>query len=615
MWRARASCLITSLVAVVAAGCGSGTVPPLSTATLLGAGTAAYRQGDTNAALQLFQRAVKQAPTDAGAHYDLGTAEEAEHQDSRAIADFDTALRYDSGLTSALYDEATILTASAPSRAEALYRRVISQRRDSPTAYLNLGLLEAQQGRQGQALSDLRQALSLEPGLRTRIPPRRARRPVPVGRDRCGPGGTDRDDRGAVSADRPTVTVFTPSHDTRFLDAAYRSLADQSFPDWEWVVLLNGKARTWAPPTADERVRVSRAPARVKGVGAVKRAACELALGDLLVELDHDDLLAPGCLAHVVKAFDDPAVVLVYSDWAQINEDGSPNHDRFDEGNGWRYSRGSFGGQAIERCHAMAPTPHNLGYIWYAPNHVRAFRRTAYDEAGGYNPQLEYLDDQDLMVRLYRIGEFRHVQRCLYYQRVHARMTQLETRVNAAIQVQTVVNYRRHIEDLFLTWANRRGLRSLRLRTPVWIGDESDGRYEELTVDPDEPILTGDGNTVGLIKAYDVFQRIRNRTGFFNENYRVLTHGGMLMTQTPSTDGRGAFQDPSVVSYWNENSFMYFTQQALHDLVPDLDASFQISYLATSYQSEGHSELDISYIQANLLAVKDGPRQGGPILC
>jgi glycosyltransferase involved in cell wall biosynthesis len=411
------------------------------------------------------------------------------------------------------------------------------------------------------------------------------------------------------------VSVFTPTHDTRFLNDAYRSLVAQSFTEWEWIVLLNGRASPWKPPEDDARVRVSKAPPRLRGVGALKRAACELASGEYLVELDHDDWLARGCLAQIIDAFRDPGVVLAYSDWAQINEDGSPNHDRFDLANGWVYSQGTFEGGSYDRCHAMAATPHNLGYIWYAPNHVRAFRRSAYDEVGGYNPDLAFLDDQDLMCRLYLVGDFRHIERCLYFQRVHPKMTQLERQTNAAIQEQTVANYRVHIEDLALAWASRRGLRCVRLRTPTWIGDEPDDRYEDHTIDRDDPVIPVADDSVAVIKAYDVLHRVRNRAGLCNEAYRVLVHAGLLMTQTPSTDGRGAFQDPSAVAFYNENSFMYLTQSALHDAIPDLRARLQISHINTSFQTPGHEQLGICYVQANLLAVKDGPRQGGPLLC
>jgi O-antigen biosynthesis protein len=411
------------------------------------------------------------------------------------------------------------------------------------------------------------------------------------------------------------VSVFTPSHDTRYLNSAYESLREQSFDEWEWIVLLNRRAPPWKPPSEDDRVKVTRAPAGARGVGALKRAACELASGEILVELDHDDRLSRGCLAAVVDAFEDQDAVFAYSDFAQINADGSPNFERFDEGYGWVYTRGTIDGQEYNRCHSLAPTPHNLGYIWYAPNHVRAFRRSAYDKAGGYDAKLEYLDDQELMSRLYLRGEFRQIKRCLYFQRVHSDNTQREQRINDAIQEQTVVYYRQFIEDLTLAWASRQGLRCLRLRSPMWIGDEPDERYEDVLVDPEDPRIEADADTVALIKAYDVLQRMPRRAEFFNEIYRVLVHAGLILTQTPSTDGRGAFQDPSHTAFYNENSFMYFTQSALHDAVPDLVARLQVSHLRTFYPTEGHEEMDIPYVQCNLLAVKDGPRQGGPLLC
>jgi glycosyl transferase family 2 len=411
-------------------------------------------------------------------------------------------------------------------------------------------------------------------------------------------------------------SIFTPSHNPRYLNSAYESLAAQSVSDWEWIVLLNRKTPTWTPPADDPRVRVQRAPAGAKGVGALKRAACGLASGSILVELDHDDRLSRGCLAQLGEAFEDPTVVLAYSDFAQINADGSPNHDRFDPGYGWEYTRGTIDGQSYERCRALAPTPHNVGYIWYAPNHVRAFRHDTYVEVGGYDAGAEYLDDQELMSRLYLAGEFRQINRCLYFQRVHAENTQRERRINDAIQEQTVVYYREFIERLALAWASRNGLRCLRLQTPIWIGEETDTDhlYERLVLDPDDPRIDADDGSVALIRGWDVLQRLRNRAAFFNEAYRVLAHAGLILTQTPSTDGRGAFQDPSAVAYYNENSFTYLTQRELRKTIPDLDARLQVSYLATSYPSEGHADRDIAYVEANLLAIKDGPRQGGPLL-
>ncbi|HVY11046.1 MAG TPA: glycosyltransferase [Mycobacteriales bacterium] len=414
----------------------------------------------------------------------------------------------------------------------------------------------------------------------------------------------------------PRVSVFTPSHDPTYLDGCYASLSAQTFTDWEWVVLLNGKAQRWSLAQPDERVRIEHAPNRIKGVGAAKHLACEHATGELLVELDHDDVITPDCLAKVVEAFDaNPHAVLVFSDFAQIEPDDSPNQERFAAEAGWVYSEVAIDGVSYLQCHSLEASPHNVAHIWYAPNHVRAFRRSAYEAIGGYNTDLVVLDDQDLMMRLYEIGDFVRIPECLYLQRVHPRNTQRDPKLNAEIQQQTIEQYRVGIEPLTLSWASRHGLEAVHLTTPTSVAVAPfDDRFTSVTIDPANPTLPFGDNEVGAIKAIDVLTRIPDRAAFLNECYRVLTHGGLLLSDTPSTDGRGAFQDPSNVAFYNENSFSYLTQEALRPAVPGLTARFQISHLVTYYPTAEHEQLGIPYVKANLIAIKDGPRQGGTLL-
>ena len=410
------------------------------------------------------------------------------------------------------------------------------------------------------------------------------------------------------------LSVFTPSHDTRFLDDCYKSLVEQTHGDWEWVVLLNGEAPDWRPSSLDERVRVER-DSGSGIVGALKHKACELTKGEILVELDHDDILTATCLAELVKAFEaHQDAVLAYSDWAQINEDGSPNHVRFDEAMGWVYSDEQIGSQTYLRCHAMAPYPHNVAYIWYAPNHVRAFRRSAYEAVGGYDRELTVLDDQELMIRLFLLGEFVHIDRCLYLQRVHPNNTQVEPSTNAFIQEQTVHYHREHIEALANVWAQRKGLQALTLRTSTSPGTADAEPGDVVLLEADAPALRCEQGTAGVIKAVDLLQRIGSPVELFNECWDALAHGGLLLTMTPSTDGRGAFQDPSHIAFYNENSFWYVTQVQHKASVPDLHARFMVSHVRTYFPTAWHEQTSIPYVQANLIAVKDGPRQGGPLL-
>jgi hypothetical protein len=88
----------------------------------------------------------------------------------------------------------------------------------------------------------------------------------------------------------------------------------------------------------------------------------------------------------------------------------------------------------------------------------------------------------------------------------------------------------------------------------------------------------------------------------------------MLLSLTPSSDGRGAYQDPTHVAFYNENSFWYYTQAQYRKYVPEIRARFQVSRLVTYYPSDWHKAHNISYVTANLIALKEPmPRNGGQL--
>ena len=62
---------------------------------------------------------------------------------------------------------------------------------------------------------------------------------------------------------------------------------------------------------------------------------------------------------------------------------------------------------------------------------------------------------------------------------------------------------------------------------------------------------------VHYIRAVDIVEHLHDAIHTMNEAWRVLGHGGVFEILVPSTDGRGAFQDPTHVSFWNQNSFYY----------------------------------------------------------
>lgn len=433
------------------------------------------------------------------------------------------------------------------------------------------------------------------------------------------------------------VSVFIASHKPNepYVRKAVQSVLDQTFVDWELVLAVPSGTQILLP--ADDRIKIAPCDCVLNGVGSAKRWAVENCSGEILVELDHDDILMPEALERIVETFDkNPEASLVYSDFAQITEDGDPDFTRFNVDNGWEYDNVD----GWLRCRAMPPTPHNVSLIWYAPNHVRAFDREAYDNAGGYNADLKVLDDQDLMMRLWEMGDFVHIPELLYLQRMHSANTQRDRETNAFIQQDTIRQYDMMFQRCALAWAERAGLLAVDLgcgpslpegyagfdlvhgrplHTPRWTDAKLTGNRHIGDVfqwDLSKGIPLPD-NSVGVIRAVDFLEHLPHDAGIMAEIHRVLAPNGLLLSLTPSTDGRGAWQDPTHVSGWNENSFWYYTDPQYATFSPQTAGApkFQISRLVTYFPSDWHRQNQIPYICANLIAVKDGyVRNGGPLL-
>lgn len=68
-------------------------------------------------------------------------------------------------------------------------------------------------------------------------------------------------------------------------------------------------------------------------------------------------------------------------------------------------------------------------------------------------------------------------------------------------------------------------------------------------------------NSVDFLKAHDFIEHLHNSIHTMNEIWRICKPNAIVDIFVPSTDGRGAFQDPTHVSFWNANSFMYYCRE------------------------------------------------------
>lgn len=403
-------------------------------------------------------------------------------------------------------------------------------------------------------------------------------------------------------------SIITPTHlKNAFLDELYDSLVAQTYDNWEWVIYLNGGAQPEALSpkiTMDNRVRVLLDTENNPCVGFNKNKAFHAGAGNVLVEVDHDDILTADCLAELHKAFtENPHAGFVYSDDAiyHMKDQFVP----YSEAYGWTHKKFSWKGQLLTSMDSFPATSHSISFIWFAPDHVRAWRAETYRAIGGHDPTLSICDDHDLMIRTYLNTKMVHIPKVLYIYRVTGDNTWLER--NQAIQKTTVELFNKYAWELACKDAKDKGLHIVELgggiNPKAGCNINIDMEDGNLKHDLNDGIPLPD-NSVGVIYASHILEHLYDKHKIMCEIHRVLADGGWAFIQVPSTDGRGAFQDPTHVSYWNQNSFWYYTRADKAAFIRNNTIRFQPFRLETFWW-EDH----IAVTDAWLVAVKNNNRR------
>lgn len=207
------------------------------------------------------------------------------------------------------------------------------------------------------------------------------------------------------------ISVLVPLYNTpeSFLEEMIRSVRAQTYRNWE-LCLADGSDEAHKAVQAvcerlaaeDERI-LYRKLEENKGISENTNACIDLATGDYLALLDHDDLLHPEALAEAVRAIRAEGADFVYTDEAVFE---SPDPAKL-----------------ITAHFKPDWSPEKLltnNYIC----HLSVFKASLLEKAGRFRPVCDGSQDYDLILRLTDCAEkVVHVPRALYFWRSHAAST------------------------------------------------------------------------------------------------------------------------------------------------------------------------------------------------
>lgn len=218
----------------------------------------------------------------------------------------------------------------------------------------------------------------------------------------------------------PAVSVVLPVHDGMpYVEESIASILGQSFTDFEFVIGDDGSSdgtsgalELWA--ANDGRIRLLRRE-RKSGLAGGGNWVIGEARAPLIAVAHADDLSHPDRLLRQVETFRErPELDLVGTLWNGVDEEGREVRP----GDYWRLLRKS----------PFAPFSHSSAM----------FRRSAFEQAGGYRPEAEYWEDLDLYFRIAdrgRVAVIAEVLSTVRHARVSARLRNDQDKVENAVDL------------------------------------------------------------------------------------------------------------------------------------------------------------------------------------
>lgn len=190
----------------------------------------------------------------------------------------------------------------------------------------------------------------------------------------------------------------------KFFEDCYNSIIAQTYANWEAIIVDdasndNSVAHMKNLIGDDPRFKLFQNTEN-RGCGFTKRKLAELATGEICGFLDPDDAIAENAIEVMVAGYaENSEVSIIYSDCVFCDDKLTEIH---------------------VRKTAQVPI-YNLHFINYSAEifHFTTFKKEFYKQTEGINENLKRAVDQDLVLRLYEVGDVLHVPELLYKYRQH----------------------------------------------------------------------------------------------------------------------------------------------------------------------------------------------------
>ena len=217
------------------------------------------------------------------------------------------------------------------------------------------------------------------------------------------------------------ITVVTACFNSRaFIGDTVASVRNQDISDWEHIVVDDGSIDGTSDVVSeiaqvDSRVRIVKqsnaGTCRARNLGASMCSAdCQY-----LLFLDHDDMLEPGALRVLSNYLDGhPDVGVVGCQFQEVDADGT--HPRPKTRSRWAPSK-----LGIPR--SLSPeeyeTPFATFYCATGQGPFAMFRRSIFEQVGGWTTEFWPHEDTDLFCKMALLGKVHYLPDRLYRKRIH----------------------------------------------------------------------------------------------------------------------------------------------------------------------------------------------------